>query len=195
MNATVTDRNRLASDPVFKSPHEALAFGFRYSSDQYPVSALAKMIGGTERGSGRGLRSLDGAGQAGMVIAEVLELHNAAHQYALAARFAARGEKCACGSKCCSGYRRSELWDGAVAWIAEQAISELSGHISNVRLRRAIVARYFGERVNVEAMAERCKVHRNTASGQQKKVVDWLKSLEKDAMHEITNAMAKTGMV
>lgn len=181
---------------LWDSPHAALAFGFRYSSDQYPPTALAKMIGRSgDRPPSRGLSGVDGAAQAGMIIAEVLELRNAAHQYALAARFATRGQPCVCGSPCCSKYRRSELWDRCIAELAEIGLGHLSGHMSNIRLRRTIVARYFGERVNVEVMAERCRVHRNTASSQQAKLVEWLKALEKDAMNAITNAMAEKGMV
>ncbi|MFV5212708.1 hypothetical protein ACLIIZ_03135 [Azonexus caeni] len=53
--------------PLFRSGHDACRFAYAYSSQQYAMTALAKMMKGGPCGSGRGLVGLDGAAIAGTV--------------------------------------------------------------------------------------------------------------------------------
>ena len=58
--------------PLFHSAHEALIFAYRYSRQQYPRTPMTRMLqGGEAIGSGKGLSGLDGAAQAGMILAAV----------------------------------------------------------------------------------------------------------------------------
>lgn len=54
-------------DPIFSSGHEACRFAYAFSSQQYALTAMAKMMRGGVIGSGRGLVGLDGAAIAGTV--------------------------------------------------------------------------------------------------------------------------------
>jgi hypothetical protein len=56
---------------IFASAEEAITFACNYSSQQYALSPMAKILQRGAYGSGRGLVGLDGAGQAGMVFAEL----------------------------------------------------------------------------------------------------------------------------
>ena len=55
------------STPLFRSGYEACVFAYAYSSQQYSLTAMAKMMRGGPMGSGRGLVGLDGAAVAGSV--------------------------------------------------------------------------------------------------------------------------------
>lgn len=61
-------------DPVFKSAHEALIFAFNYAGQQSPRTPMTRLMQGPSLGRGRGLVGLDGAAQAGMVLAAVERL-------------------------------------------------------------------------------------------------------------------------
>jgi hypothetical protein len=71
---TQTARNLSNDEPLFQNVGSALAFAFNYSA-QFPQTAIGKMmreaLGRGSRPQGRGLAGLDGAGQAGMMLAEV----------------------------------------------------------------------------------------------------------------------------
>lgn len=54
-------------EAIFRSGHEALRFAFAYSTQQYPVTIMARLMKGAGLGSGRGLFGLDGAAVAGTV--------------------------------------------------------------------------------------------------------------------------------
>ena len=63
------------NDALFRSAHQALSFAFTYSETQHGTAAAAERqiaLAARERyervaGSGRGLKGLDGAAQAGMI--------------------------------------------------------------------------------------------------------------------------------
>lgn len=71
---TLTARNITNDEPLFQNVGSALAFAFNYSA-QFPQTAIGKMmreaLGRGRRPQGHGLAGLDGAGQAGMILAEV----------------------------------------------------------------------------------------------------------------------------
>ena len=60
-------------EPLFESTRNAIKFAFGYSTEQYGESVLGKLQR-RDAGSGKGLVGMDGAGQAGMVLAEVWRL-------------------------------------------------------------------------------------------------------------------------
>lgn len=73
-NHDMTQTARNLTEPLFQNVGSALAFAFNYSAG-FPQTAIGKMmreaLGSSGRKQGRGLSGLDGAGQAGMVLAEV----------------------------------------------------------------------------------------------------------------------------
>lgn len=181
------------NDELFNSAHAALAFAYNFEA-QPPPGVLARLAGTTTIGRGKGLVGLDGAGQAGMILAEVREVGPAA-VYILAARYAPKTMPCACRAPCCCGERRTEIWDEAIAWITEQALGQLSGHVSNFRLRRGIVARFFGAKVNIGELAEYATVSRNTVTEHNAKIAAWLRKEEARVLHAIEGRLKSAGLV
>lgn len=68
-------------DPLFRSGHDACRFAYAYSSQQYAMTAMAKLMKGSGTGSGKGLFGLDGAAVAGTIkrhVESMDDLHHAA---------------------------------------------------------------------------------------------------------------------
>ncbi|KVD35443.1 hypothetical protein WI84_16375 [Burkholderia ubonensis] len=133
---TTTTALRTAIEPLFKSTEHALRYAFTYSTQQYGKSAMALMY--APPGSGRGLGGIDGAGQAGMVRAEVEKL-SPAQQAVLIGRYAPPDLPCACGAACCSKRRPNNEWAATLEWLGRYTAVLFAGCLSNERLRRALV--------------------------------------------------------
>jgi len=123
-------------EAVFDSMGSALRFAFGFNLQQYGESPLAKMQQRGRLGSGKGLIGMDGAWQAGMVLAQIDRL-GPTDRADIIARFAPRFEPC----PCCGGERPIAIWREAIEHLAACCIP--SG-VSNFRCRRDLVAKYFG---------------------------------------------------
>lgn len=181
-------------DGIFKSAHEAIIFAINFSGQQYALSPMAKLMQLGPMGSGRGLGGLDGAGQAGMVIAELCNIEYFA-SLALIARCSAPKARCLCESSCCSGWRENPVWREAIGQLSDHVLPSLAGSFSNRPLRVASVKKYFGEKITIQEIAEDVGVHRDTASDQNAKVVKMLKTLESKGWLEFTNRLESCGML
>lgn len=181
---------------LFASTHAALVFAYNYVAQPPPgpIGQLYRAPGEHNIGSGKGLVGLDGAAQAGMVLNEVREL-GPGSAHILTARFAPRTRPCACRAPCCVGQVRTPRWEEAIRFMTEQALGQLSGCVSNYRLRRGVICRYFGERVNMSELAEHAGCNRDTASDQNARLATWLRKEEARALHDIDQRLKSAGMV
>ena len=192
--------NMAEVDAPFQSAHAALVFAFNFSHAQFPQSTMARLLAGPPLGNGKGLGGLDGAGQAGMVLAEVMALRGEPlfmqeAPLILAARFSPHDDECVCGSPCCSGRKPSPSWSAAVEELAVAAIIKLEGTAAQLRLRRALIARYFGQRTSLSDLAYVLRVNKNTVTEHNSKVVGWLRHEEGRAMYALDAALRSKGMV
>lgn len=179
---------------IFRSAHEAIVFALNYSGQQYAMSPFARLMQEGALGSGRGLAGLDGAGQAGMVIAELAKL-DYYPAVALIARCATRQIKCDCHSTCCSGWRVNEIWRQAISIMTDHAMTALAGELSNRAVRQASVQKHFGHKVTIQEIADDAGIHRETAGKQHAKIVAALKSLESRAWATFSDAVEAAGMI
>lgn len=165
--------------PLFASAHAALTFALNYSMQQYDRPLINKVASGAlatgaTLGGGKGLSGLDGAGQAGMIRAELARL-SPIDQAVLVAHAAPAQIPCNCGIACCSGWRVNPEWQDAMSVLTSAAASgALSGCVSNGRLRSALIQRLFGAKVTLTELAERFEVDDKTASAHQAKLKRWL---------------------
>lgn len=165
--------------PLFSSAHAALIFALHYSMQQYnrPLMnriASGELTAGMSAGGGPGLSGLDGAGQAGMIRAELARL-SPIEQAVLVAHAAPSQIPCACGIACCSGFKTNPEWQDAMSTLTTAAASgALSGCVSNGRLRSALIQRLFGAKVTLTELAERFEVDDKTASAHHAKLKRWL---------------------
>ena len=160
-------------DALFSSAHAALTFAFNFSSQAYDRPMMNRMADGPAR-SGKGLVGLDGAGQAGMIRREIAALGQL-REAIITACFAPQSLPCSCRRPCCSGQTINTEWSDAIGVITQAAVGQLSGCISNHRLRRGIVEKAFGAKVSISDLAVACGVSRDTASAHNEKLVAWLR--------------------
>ena len=182
-------------DALFESTHAALVFAYNYSDQQYSPPPMVRLMRGGTVGSGKGLVGLDGAGQAGLILAEVMQMEIPS-QAVLAARFSPHGIPCDCGSKCCSGHRASAAWREAIDFLTEYVLRNvLSGCASHYRMRRAMVARLYGEKVTLQEVATRCGVPRDRAQDQNSKVSKHLQAVERRAFEALDARFKELNLV
>lgn len=183
----------MQAEPLFRAAHGALMFAFNFAHGGLEKSTLAKLLPPGK--PGRGLSGLDGAAQAGMIKAEVTSLDED-YRTVIAARFAPVNSPCSCKALCCSGRRENPEWRAAVHWLAEYALIEgLTGTISHLRIRRALVTKYFGVRISLVAIAQECGVNRDTVSANNMRLVERLKKLEHQALEAIDDRLVIAGII
>jgi hypothetical protein len=181
-------------DGIFKSAHEAIVFACNYTSQQYAMSPMAKLLQRGAHGSGRGLIGLDGAAQSGMVFAELASL-DYAQMLTLIAKNSPRKERCECKHPCCSGWKANPIYRDAVSQLTELVMPALGSAFSYRRHRHAIVDKYFGEKHDIKAIAEDLGVPPRTADRHASAIRKFLKDLEKDAWTKWYGRLDSAGML
>lgn len=183
-----------ASEPLFRSAHAALIFALNYS-DQIYERPLMNRLAAPAPGSGKGLVGVDGAGQAGMIRAELKAL-GGLHENILVARLAPRQRYCECRGACCSGRKPNPEWVGAVSWLSEHVrVTALAGCLVDYRVRRNCVEIFFGKSLAVAALADDCGIARNTASAHLSRVRKRLKEDEHHAQVAIDDRLRQAGIL
>jgi hypothetical protein len=180
-------------DPPFDSVAVALRFALNFRHGNVKEPLLSRLLKQTHRG--RGLGGLDGAAQAGLILAELGKLPPE-RRLVLEARYSDPSEPCRCGSPCCVGYRESREWTEAVYELAEYVLHNTGGiRISHVKLRRASVKRYFGVKSSFREISAQCGVKPDTASSHNNKIVQCLSQVEKIARYEIEDRLKTAGVI
>lgn len=168
---------------LFKNTHDALVFAFNYSSQQYALSPMSKLMK-TGSGSGKGLVALDGAAQAGFIRARVGQLP-ALQAACIVARYAPRFEEC----PCCQGRdKMTDEYRDVVAALAEWAISQCGG-LTLRNMRGAIVRSFFERGISVAEAAKELGVPKATAYDQKARIHKALKILDGNAQDGISDLL------
>jgi len=161
-------------EALFRSVHAALVYALNYSMQQYDRPLMNKAMSGKPEGEGKGLSGVDGAGQAGMIRAELARLAPL-HQAVLVASIAPQRVPCECRAACCGGWRVNPEWSDAVGELTTvSAAAALPGCLSNGRLRSALIQRLLGAKVTLAELAERYDVDEKTAGAHSAKLKRWL---------------------
>lgn len=164
-------------DPLFDSAWNALAFAFRYSTQQYQPTPMARLMRGSI-GSGKGLHGLDGAAQAG-VIRAIVETLPEFERCAVVARFALD--------------QRESL--GAKLVLIRPATASLGTGVHNRRMVDNLVQRFYGQRCHLKDLAETYGVHANTMTERWACVKRQLTSLEHRGIDRAEAAFQEAGLV
>ncbi len=162
---------------LFRTQQDALIFAFNYSmqrTDRSPVDRMASPAANT----GKGLIGHDGAAQAGMIRRELEQLSDI-ERAALVARFAPRSRPCVCGRACCSGYEPNPEYQAAISLLTQSAMSVLAGRIVHYQLRRGLVEKAAGMKVEIKALALKCEVSEKTAEAHWQIIKLWFQGRAK----------------
>lgn len=162
-----------SEDPLFRSARHACTFALTYTMAQYDRPLMSRMADGP-RPAGKGLVGLDGAGQAGMVLAEMHACGDL-FEAILVARCAPHDMPCSCRAACCSGRRPNVEWLKAINRLVDvSAVHALAGCLSHYRLRQAIVLGVFDRKTPITDLAAKYDVARNTAAEHNTRIRRWL---------------------
>ena len=190
-------------DALFKSAHAAITFAVNYCNTEHVERSPASKAADEHKGSGgKGLMGVDGAAQAGMILSN-LKTIGALYEACLIARVAKKRVVCSCGSMCCSKSRPNFLWMDAINTVAMEAKQYLEktreegkrGVADNPALRRAIVAKHFGEPVKIKELAKACEVSDVTVANHIGKIHKLLKKSESEAWEHIEDILRMHNVV
>ncbi|MBW9102936.1 DNA-binding protein [Paraburkholderia phenoliruptrix] len=156
---------------LFRTPQDALIFAFNYSMQRADRSLVDRMASPAAR-TGKGLSGNDGAGQAGMIRRELEQLSDI-ERAVLVARFAPRSWPCACGRACCSGYEPNPEYQAAISLLTQSAMSVLAGRVVHYQLRRGLVEKAAGLKVEIATLARKCEVNEKTADAHWQIIKLW----------------------
>lgn len=163
-----------AEAALFRSAHAALVFALHYSMQQYDRPLMNRVAAGPAKDDGKGLSGLDGAGQAGMIRAELARLAPL-HQAVLVANIAPQQVVCECRAACCGGWKTNPEWSDAISELTTvAAAAALAGCVSNGRLRSALIQRLLGAKATLADLAARHDVDEKTAGAHSAKLKRWL---------------------
>jgi len=174
------------TDPLFRSVHSALAFAFGHQGLNGKATILGRLSSKELPGEGRGLSGLDGAAMAGMIQRHVFEDLGELQRSVVIAKFSAPSACPTCGNTHDTSQRVE-----AIEKLAHHTLAEMVRERPSLALRRALVRRYFGERIHMQDLAKRTGVHQNTATNQARKVHRILQKLEREAMHMLDESLCE----
>jgi hypothetical protein len=178
----------LKQEPVFKSAHEALTFSFNFAGQQSPKTPMATLMRTAGLGSGRGLAGLDGAGQAGMVLAAVGRMPNPDHFHVIMARFGDVRTAC----PCCGQPAPDALWTQSVDALSQcDELRDLPKPVRHAAVEKVVCRRKlrFAGFVTEYGMSER------TLRSKITKVKGRLSKLENDAMSYLSDYLQSRGVL
>lgn len=179
----------IEAGPLFASTFEALIFAFNYADQQYARSPMAQLY--RTPGSGRGLVGVDGAGEAGMIMAEVMRL-DPLERDALCVRFTRVRSEC----HCCGNETDKPQVREALGRL-EQYAANSTANTSSLSLIRALVRDHYGLSPigTARLAAEQHQVHRNTVTNHSGNVKRALRMLERRAERKIDRLLTLSGKV
>lgn len=198
-------------EALFDSTHEALIFAYNFADQQFAKSLMARLY--AKHGSGKGLSGIDGAGEAGMIMASVMQLKQY-EQDALCARYTKV-------KSCCKGCGRE-----VNTTQVDEALSRLENYVKNTNycdgmdisddkrellnkkvnavlntinlmLIRAVIRSHFGieQFGTLKELAEKYHVHHVSVCRYQSYIRNMLKRLEDRANNKITHILERSGKV
>ncbi len=179
---------------IFRSAEEAITFACNYSSQQYAMSPIAKLLQGPARGSGRGLVGLDAAGQAGMVFAELQRI-DYWQLTALLTDRVSRSERCECRRSCCRGWKSNSIFEEAVNQLADYVAFTVTPVPPIKEFRVSVIMKYFGEKSDPLEVAKNLGIKKSAAERHITVIRKCVRDLQKDGLTALSTRLDEIGML
>lgn len=179
---------------IFESAEEAITFACNYSSQQYALSPMAKILQRGAYGSGRGLVGLDGAGQSGMVFAEIAGL-DYWQMLAVMAGKMVRSERCDCTHSCCRGWKMTDVFREAVHQLADHVARVLPVVPQVKEFRVAVIMKFYGEKVHPQDVAEKLEIPEDAAERHITSIRKCIRDLQKSGLTALSERLDEVGML
>lgn len=169
----------MIEEPLFKSTHDALVFAFNYAGQQSPKTPMTSLMRAGQIGTGKGLSGLDGAAQAGFILAEVCRLPDDQHNV-IVARYGHIMHECTH----CEQDAPSEEWRSAIDALSHCV--ELEG--VHRKARRVMVERAVcGVKLDIDKLCKRYSLGRTTTYSQLSAIKTKLRKIERIALSNLDN--------
>lgn len=178
----------MSEEPLFKSTHDALVYAFQYANQQSPKTPMTSLMRSVSIGSGKGLSGVDGAAQAGMILAEVCRLPDDQHNV-IVARYGHVLHECSH----CEQDAPSEEWRSAIDALSHCV--ELEG--VHRKVRRMMVERAIcGGKLDIDHLCKRYSLGRTTTYRQLSAMKIKLRKIERISLSNLDNVFFdKKGLV
>lgn len=199
----IPSNKKAGGNPLFTSAETAVKFAVNFSSTtNISRSAMLKLMNPPCGSGGKGLGGLDGAAQAGMILAEVKRVGEFG-EACIIARTALRMLPCSCRSDCCGGHKPNWMWMDAISvasnetWkaIEDQREPGKRGDKNDAVMRRMIVAKYFGASAKIGDIARKCDVTDLTIINHRTKIMKVLKKAEGEAWMLLESYLQECGVI
>lgn len=177
----------MIEDPLFKSTHEALIFAFRHAGQQSPKTPMTYLMKTEQLGSGKGLSGLDGAAQAGFILAEVCRLPDDQHNI-IVARYGHVLHEC----PCCEQETPSDEWRAAIDALSHCV--ELEGVHRKVRIMMVEKA-VCGGKMDMETLCKRYSLSKSTTYRQLSEIKVKFRKIERIALINLDNSFSQNKLL
>lgn len=160
---------------LFNSVEEALTFAFNYAKQQSPRNPMSSILQGGVIGKGKGLHGVDGAAQAGMILAKLDDLERE-QRYVLTVRFGSVKIDC----PCCGQPAYTQEWLDAIAMLG--CCPEIDG--VHKAVKQAVIAKILcREKVNLTDLCKKYGVVLRTLHTQQAALKKRLQKAENQGLN------------
>lgn len=182
MEALVMAQSETA--PLFSSGFDACRYAYSFSSQQYPMTVMGKLMRGESVGTGKGLHGLDGAAVAGSIKRHVEALQDE-HHAAIMARHELVRDHAAVAA-------------GALVQFVTPALGT-GAH--NRRMVLALICRYFripdenGRQIMLASLCDKYGLSADTMTRRKSAAFRRLREIESRAQVLIDDALQEVGIV
>lgn len=184
-----------AHEGIFKSAAEAVQFALRHSASQFPQSQMGKILQQPGIGQGRGLVGLDGAAQAGMVLAELQNIPSPSQLAVVYATSVPKIAVCHCGQACCRGWTWTPEFSQATAMIGRIVAENVKAAPNLTKYLVGVVRKHFGGSVDLALEAELLGIAPKAALAHATRARKYLGPVEDSAWQWLSNRLTDVGMV
>lgn len=170
--------------PLFDSGFDACRFAYAYSSQQYAMTAMAKIMRGGSVGSGKGLVGLDGAAVAGTIKRHVEALDDQSHAAIMSRHELVRNHAAV-----------------AAGVLVQFVLPALGTGAHHRRMVLALVCKYFripddkGRQYQLSALCDQFGLSADTMTRRKAAAFRRLREIESRAQGLIDDALKNSGVV
>lgn len=173
-------------EALFANTHQALVYAFNYQNQQSPASPMGRAMTGPT-GSGKGLSGVDGAAQAGFILAAVERLPRESRNV-ITARFGNVLHEC----KCCGQPTAGDNWRAAINTLSLcDDLRDLPRPVRLAAVQKALNLR----KCEVSEVADSYEISDRTLRHKIKQVREKLFKLERKTLIQLDGFFSATGLI
>lgn len=171
---------------LFDNLDQALHFAFNYQSRHYALNPYNKLVA-RPSASGKGLVAMNGAAQAGLILAAI-QRQDELPRACIIARYTQQTEIC----ECCGADAMSRPYQAAIQTLTQSLPPQ--GRALSTAMRQFlpwIIRAFFERNISIQQLAQRFEIGKSAAYEKKNQVWSWLSEVDRDAQEKISIALDK----